>query len=100
KHLVKWLTLKEIDDQDYLARLLEKLILEMNLKNNLVIRINKSSFNNSEDILQMVEQKLGKLTNTRVEAHLDLEHPGIVLECENGIVDASLNAQFSSLDKI
>lgn len=100
KNLVKWIILKEVNDKDYISRLLEKLILEMNSKNNLVIRVNGSAFSEMEEVLNLVQSKVGTLTNTRVETHLDLDKPGIVLESENGIVDGSLEAQFSSLDKI
>src|SRR5690606_38272934 len=90
----------EIDNKDYITRLLEKLILEINTRSNLVIRVNESSFENITDIIGIVENKLGVLTNVRVEKHLDMDKPGIILESENGIIEGSIEAQFSSLDRI
>ena len=40
KNLSKWIILKEVDEKYYLARLLEKLIHEINTKSNLVIHMN------------------------------------------------------------
>jgi flagellar assembly protein FliH len=100
KNLVKWVCLKEVDNAEYIERVLEKLILEINAKNNLVIRVNKDYFNQMDEILQSVEKKVGKLTNVRVEADLDLHDRGIILESENGIIDGSLVAQFNTLDKM
>jgi flagellar assembly protein FliH len=100
KNLTKWITLKELDDDDYLVRLLNKLILEMNAKNNLLIRVNQDSFKYMPEVIEKVQAKVGELTNVRVEIDLDLEEKGIILESENGIIDASLDAQFKSLDKI
>ena len=44
--------------------------------------------------------KVGKLTNVRVEADLDMKENGIMLESENTIIDGSLKAQFESIDKL
>src|SRR5690606_24641951 len=40
KNLVKWVSLKEVNDEGYLPKLLEKLILEINTRANLIIRVN------------------------------------------------------------
>lgn len=100
KNLVKWVLLKEVEDKEYIPRLLEKLILEINQKSNLLIKVDKKSFVDFEDVLENIQNKLGKLSNTRVEIGLELDRPGLILESENGIVDGSLEAQFSSLDKL
>ena len=100
KNLTKWIALKEIEDDEYLVRLLNKLILEMNAKNNLLVRVNQESFKYMPEVIEKVQQKVGELANIRVEVDLDLEEKGIILESENGIIDASLDAQFKSLDKI
>lgn len=100
KNLTKWITLKELEDEEYLTRLLNKLILEMNTKSNLIVRVNKESFKYMPEVIEKVEAKVGELTNVRVEVDLDHDEKGIILESENGIIDASLEAQFKSLDKI
>lgn len=100
KNLTQWVTLKELEDEDYLSRLLEKLILEMNTKTNLVVRISQDSFKKMPEVVQKVEQRLGQLTNIRVEVDLDQDGPGIILESDNGIIDGSVKAQMASLDKL
>ena len=100
KNLVNWVTLKEIDDQGYLPKLLEKLIYEVNKKSHLVIRVNAEKFQVMPEIIQSIEAKLGTLTNVRVEISPELKYDGLILEAENTIVDGSLEAQFHSIDRI
>lgn len=100
KNLSKWVILKEVDEKYYLARLLEKLIHEINTKLNLVIHVNEESFGYMPEIIKIVERKVGQLTNLRVEVDLDMEGNGIKLESENTIIDGSLKAQFESIDKL
>lgn len=100
KNLSKWVVLKEVDEKQYLERLLEKLILEIKTKNNLLIRVNKSSFEYMPELVEKVQERVGPLSNIRIEIELDLQDPGIILESENSIIDGSLKAQFESLDKL
>lgn len=100
KNLTKWIILKEVDEKYYLARLLEKLIHEINTKSNLVLHVNESSFGYMPEIIKIVERKVGKLTNVRVEVDLDQTENGVVLESENTIIDGSLESQFNSIDKL
>lgn len=100
KNLTKWIVLKEVDEKYYLARLLEKLIHEINTKSGLVLHVNEKAFGHMPEIIKIVERKVGVLTNVRIEVDLDLDENGIVLESENTIIDGSLDAQFKSLDKL
>lgn len=100
KSLTQWISLKELDNEGYLDRLLEKLILEMNTKSNLVVRVSQDSFKRMPEVVDRVQAKMGQLTNIRVEVDLDQEGPGIILESDNGIIDGSIKAQMASLDKI
>lgn len=100
KNLTKWIILKDLDEEHYLSRLLEKLILEMKCKTNLLIHVNRSSFDKMEGVISEVEKRIGQLTNVRVEVDLDQKKPGIVLEAENGIIDGSLESQFATLEKL
>ncbi len=100
KNLSKWIILKEVDEKYYLARLLEKLIHEINSKTGLVLHVNESSFGYMPEIIKIVERKVGKLTNVRVEVDLDMSENGIIIESENTIIDGSLDAQMASLDKL
>lgn len=100
KNLTKWIALKEVDDKEYIPRLLEKLILEMNTKSNLLIRVDNNSFQYMPEVLQHIENKLGQLTNVRVEVEEDMQGKGIILESENGIIEGTLEAQFASIDKL
>ncbi|MFG1483110.1 FliH/SctL family protein [Halobacteriovorax sp. HFRX-2_2] len=99
--IAKWIVLKELkDDGEYIIRLLEKLIVEAQTKENLLIRVNEKHFEQMPEVLEVVQGKLGELTNTRVEIDYDIEAPGIVVESQNGIVNGSLKTQLDSLDKL
>lgn len=101
KNLVKWITLKEIkEDDNYVIRLLEKLITELQTKSNLLIMVNQAKFEKMPEILKIVEDKLGTLQNVRVETDYDIKGPGLIVESENGILNGTLTEQFRSLDKL
>ena len=98
--LTKWIVLKEVEDKEYIERLLEKLILEINTKSNLLIKVNQADFEAIPDVIKKVETRLGSLSNIRVEVGNELSGRGLVLESEVGVIDGSLKAQMKSLDKI
>lgn len=101
KNLTKWITLKELEqDDNYLERLLNRLIQEIETKENLLIQVNKNNFENMPKVLERVEERLGELKNVRVEVDYDIAEQGIVVESENGIINASMEQQFKSLDKL
>lgn len=100
KNLTKWVLLKEMDNQDYLERLLEKLIYEINTKSNLIVKVNENSFNYMPEIIKKIESRLGELENIRVKVDQVQSHAGIILESENGIVDGSIESQMAALDSL
>lgn len=100
RSMVKWVVFKEVGDDSYLPSLLEKLIHELNQKNNLIIRVNPDSINVMPSVLEQVQAKLGELKNVRVEIDRDMESKGIVLEGENGIIDGSLESQIASINAV
>lgn len=99
-NLTKWIVLKEVDEKYYLSRLLEKLIYEINQKQNLVVRVDEESFGYIPEVIKVLERKLGVLPNLRVEIGQELEGPGIILESENSIVDGSFESQMNNLDNL
>jgi len=100
KKFTKWVVLKEIDSGVYLEKLLEKLILEMNVRKNIVLRVGQEQLPVMSDVIKHVEGRVGQLSNIRVEVHADIQHPGIILECENGLIDGSIEGVFRNIDKI
>jgi flagellar assembly protein FliH len=101
RNLTKWVVLRELkDDGKYIENLLEKLITEIQTKSNLLIHVDQKSFEQMPDVLQTVQERLGELHNVRVEIDFDIEGPGIVLECDKGILNGSINQQMKSLDKL
>lgn len=100
KTLVKWVSFREFTKDSYLPQLLEKLILELNEKHNLLIKVNRSDFDVMPGVVEMIEEKMGKLVNCRVEIETDLKSRGIILESERGIIDASMEVQFDKIDKL
>ena len=101
KSLTKWVILRELkDDGDYLKRLLEKLILEINSRSNLLIKVSEQSFSAMPEVLEVVQSKLGKFKNLRVEIDQELCQFGLCVESDNGIVNASLEQQLEAIDKL
>lgn len=102
KNISKWVALKEIkdDESSYLEKLLIKLISQINTKNSLNIKVSKDTYEQMESIVSVVEKRLGQLPNLRYEVSPEIESRGIVLESENGVIDASLEAQFANIDSI
>lgn len=99
KQFSKWVLLKEMDEKEYLSRLLEKLLHELNARRNMIIRVNEGSYSYMPDIVAHLESKLGAFSNVRIEVSNDMNYPGVILESENGIIDASLENIFSKLDR-
>lgn len=100
KRLVKWLVLKEVKDEDYLSKLLEKLLLEMNEKRNLIIRVNTDDFKAMPALLAEIQAKLGELPNVRVEPDMDMKYRGIMIESENSVVHGTVESLFKTIDKL
>lgn len=99
--LTKWIILRELKgDDDYLNRLLEKLIMEMQTKSNLLVKVSKDSFEQMPDVLEHLERKIGELKNVRVEIDYEIKDGGIILESDNGIINGTLDQQLSGLDKL
>ncbi|MGE3609965.1 MAG: hypothetical protein AB7I27_10300 [Bacteriovoracaceae bacterium] len=100
KRFSKWIIFKEINEKLYLEQLLEKLILELNSRRNLIVKVGKENFSQMPEVVQAVESRLGQLQNVRIEIVPELNHPGIILESENGLIDGSLEGVFQNIDKI
>lgn len=100
KRLVKWLVLKEMGDVEYLPKLLEKLLLEMNEKRNLIIRVNTNDFKAMPTLLAEIQAKLGELPNVRIEPDMDMKYRGIMIESENSIVHGTVESLFKTIDKL
>ena len=101
RNLTKWVILRELkDDGQYVERLLEKLIVEMQTKSNILIQVNKNHFEGMEEILAHIEQKVGTLSNVRIESDFDINDQGIIIESENGIINGTMEQQFKNLDKL
>lgn len=100
KRFTKWIVLKEINEKVYLETLLEKLILELSARKNLIIKIGKANFSQMPEVIQTVEARLGQLSNVRIEVVPEINYPGIILETENGLIDGSMEGVFANIDKI
>ncbi len=100
KRFTKWIVMKEINEKVYLEQLLEKLILELNSRKNLIIKVGREQFAAMPEVMKTVEARLGQLQNTRIEIVQEIRHPGIILESENGLIDGSIEGVFANIDKI
>lgn len=101
RNLTKWIILRELDeDGDYVHRLLEKLIIEIQSKSNILIQLSKNQFEKVPEALELIKSKIGPLENVRVEVDYDIEEHGIILSSDNGIIKGTLEQQFHNLSKL
>ncbi len=101
KNLTKWITLKELEnDGKYLDRLLERLLLEIQSRSNLLVQVNINDFQKMPEVLEVVQQKLGELKNVRIEVDPAIQTRGMIIESDNGIINATMEEQFKSLEKL
>lgn len=101
RNLTKWIILRELKgDDQYIERLLAKLIEELQTKSNLLIQVNPKSFSSMPVILETVQGVIGKLDQVRIEEDFDIAGPGIVINSENGIINGTLKEQFKCLDEL
>ncbi len=101
KNLSKWIILRELkDDGTYVERLLEKLLLEIQARQNLLIQVNADDFAGMPEVLAHVQSRLGELKNARVEIDSAITTRGMIVESDNGIINATMEEQFKSLDKL
>lgn len=101
RNLSKWIILRELkEDGKYVERLLEKLLLEIQARSNLLIQVNASDFSSMPEILNHIQSRLGELKNVRVEVDSAIETKGMIVESDNGIINATMEEQFKSLDKL
>lgn len=100
-NLTKWIVLRELkDDGKYVERLCEKLVRELQVKSNILVKIDANHFEKMPEVLEHIQLKLGEIENVRVEIDYDIEGPGIIIESQNGIINGTLKEQFNSLDKL
>ena len=101
KSISKWVALKEIreDESGYLEKLLVKLIAEINSKSSLSIKVSQNTYNLMPEVIDAVQKRVGELENVRYEVSPEIQSEGIIIESSNGIIDASLEAQFATIDK-
>jgi flagellar assembly protein FliH len=101
RNLSKWIVLRELnEDGKYIERLLERLLLEMQSRNNLLIQVNPADFAKMPEVLEHVQSRLGELKNVRIEIDSSVKTKGIIVESENGIINSTMEEQFKSLDKL
>lgn len=101
RNLTKWIIIRELkDDGKYIERLLEKLLLEIQARHNLLIQVNSNDFEGMPEILKHVQSRLGELKNVRVEIDSAITSSGMIVESDNGIINATMEEQFKSLDKL
>ncbi len=101
KNLVKWIILKEVkDDNNYIERLFNKLVLEIGRKDNFLVKVNGDNLNELSHIVDIFKEKIGNIKNIRIEQDYLMKGCGIILESETEIIDGSIDKQFEKIDEI
>jgi len=100
-NLTKWVVLKEISqDANYVERLLEKIINELQTKENLLIQVSKDHFEKMPGVVEILQERLGKFTNVRIEIDYAIHDQGIVVETANSLIDGTIEQQLKGIDKL
>jgi flagellar assembly protein FliH len=100
-NLSKWVCLKEVSQDDkYVERLLEKIINELQTKDNLLIQVSKDHFEKMPGVVEILQEKLGKFTNVRIEVDYKINDKGIIVETANSLIDGTLEQQLKGIDKL
>jgi len=100
KRLMKWLVMKEVQTDEYLPKLIEKLVLEMGERHNLILRFNQADFSSMPSVVEAIQAKLGEMKNLRIEPETELRGRGLILESENNLIDGSMESLFATIDKM
>jgi len=101
KTLSKWIILRELkEDGDYIKRLLEKLIVELQTQSNILVKVNLDWFKEMPQVLEQIKKSFTGIANTRVEFNHDLGQYGMMVESESSLIDGTIESQFSNLDKL
>ncbi len=101
-NIARWIIMRELkDDGQYIQTLLQKLLLNMEAKNDVVVYVSEQKFSQLEEALESVQNNIGKLKNVRIVKKPELENDaGLIIECENGTVDGSVETQMQNIDRI
>jgi flagellar assembly protein FliH len=101
KNLSKWVILRELkEDGSYLERLLEKLVLDINTKANLLIKVGPENAQKMDHVFDIVQGKVGQFQNVRLVIDDSLDSFGLVVESDNGILNAEFKEQMIALDQL
>ncbi len=101
KHLTRWVILRELkDDDQYLARLVEAAAVELLQGNDhLTVRIREEDFARLESLLPILQEKLPQVI-FKAEVEANLKGEGVIIESENGIINATLDEQLQAIDRV
>ena len=101
KHLAKWIVLRELkEDDDYIKRLVEKLLYENRTSQKILVKIAREQFEKAPEILDMIKGRMEESNNVRVEVCDEIHDKGVVVDSENMIIKATLKEQLTVLDQI
>jgi flagellar assembly protein FliH len=101
KNVTKYVILRELkNDDEFISRLFERMLYEVDTKDNLILRVNSKKSQIIKNTLDSVRIKFLEVNNIRIEDDHTLDANSIILESAFGIIDGSMNAQFEYIDKI
>jgi len=98
--VAKMVVLKEVEvDKDYLRRVILALLNQIGTKEDIKIFISEADLNLAEQLKQAVEKEFGKLSNTVLESHPEVQPGGCKIETRFGVIDANIQVQIENIMK-
>ncbi len=99
--LCKWIFLKEVkSDEDYILRLLERLLLETKNKKFITIKVNESSLSHLENNIDKIKDRFKEVEEVVLQVGNFEDQPGLIVDSEGGIIDGTFATQMKNFDLI
>ena len=101
KRLTRWVILRELkDDDQYLERLVEAAAVEILQENDhIVVRVRDTNLAKLEEILPVIQEKLPQVI-FKGEVDSSIQDQGVIVESENGIINATIDEQLKAIDRV
>lgn len=98
--VAKMVILKEVAiDKEYLHRVVLSLLHQLGTKEDIKIFISPEDYANVDTLAQAIQKEFGKLSNTQIDAVVEIPVGGCKVETRFGVMDASVETQIQNVMK-
>ncbi|MCB9092626.1 MAG: hypothetical protein H6621_12725 [Halobacteriovoraceae bacterium] len=98
--LTKWMIYEDSKNDEYIIKVFEKLLNEVDSFKNLKITFDEESYSHYSEIIEKIKDNVGILQNYQVSKNLHSQYKGLRIESDKMIIDSTLEKKFEILDEI